>query len=64
MTLDSIIRNLQKSGSNTKKLICDALIKASIEDLLELRQSINEKICGLKLHSENNKIICKEENNE
>ena len=45
MTLDSIIQELQKSGANTKKLVHDALKNATRDDLIELRQSINEKIC-------------------
>ena len=64
MTLDSIISNLHKSGSNTKKSVRDALEAASIEDLMELRQSINEKICYLKLHLKEKQIKSKGENHE
>lgn len=64
MTLDSIIRNLQKSGSNTKKLVCESINNASVEDLMELRQSINEKICYLKLHLKEKQIKSKGENHE
>lgn len=44
MTIQEIINLLSISGSNTKKLVLDKLVNASIKDLLELRESINEEL--------------------
>lgn len=45
MTIYSIIIDLKKSGCNSKEKVVNDLSNASIEDLMSLRQSINEEIC-------------------
>ena len=44
MTREEIINLLKISGSNTEKQVVDMLENATIEQLQELRESINEKI--------------------
>lgn len=44
MTMQWIIKMLNVSGNNTKKLVRDSLKNATKQDLIELRQSINELI--------------------
>lgn len=44
MTLEEIINLLKISGSNTEKQVVDMLENATIDQLQELRESINEKI--------------------
>lgn len=44
MTLDEIIKLLEISGENTKKQVADMLKNATVEQLQELRESINEKL--------------------
>lgn len=44
MTIKNIIDRLEVSGENTKKEVINSLINASEEELLELKQSIEEEI--------------------
>lgn len=44
LTINEIVSTLRKSGVNSKHVVIDALTNASVEDLLELRKSINERI--------------------
>lgn len=44
MTLEEIINLLKISDNNIKKQVVDMLENATIEQLQELRESINEKI--------------------
>ena len=45
MTLNTIIADLKKSGCNSKLKVIKKLEKPTLEELLELRRDINEKIC-------------------
>ena len=44
MTLNTIIADLKKSGVNSKQKVIKKLEKPTLEELLELRRDINEKI--------------------
>lgn len=44
MTLDEIINQLKINGQGTKIAVLNKLEKSTITDLIELRNSINEKI--------------------
>ena len=48
MTLQTIITDLKKSGCNSKLKVIKMLEKPTLEELLELRRDINEKICKEK----------------
>ncbi len=48
MTLNTIIADLKKSGCNSKLTVIKKLEKPTLEELLELRRDINEKICKEK----------------
>ena len=48
MTLNTIITDLKKSGCNSKLTVIKQLEKPTLEELLELRRDINEKICKEK----------------
>lgn len=53
MTLNDIIELLKTSGHNTKGQVIWFLENATIENLLELRQSIDEKIRLKELENNN-----------
>lgn len=53
MTLNDIIELLKVSGYNTKGQVIWFLENATIENLLELRQSIDEKIRLKELENNN-----------
>lgn len=53
MTLNDIIELLKVSGYNTKGQVIWFLENANIENLLELRQSIDEKIRLKELENNN-----------
>ena len=44
MTLQTIITDLKKSGCNSKLTVIKKLEKPTLEELLELRRDINERI--------------------
>lgn len=44
MTINEIINLLKKDGVNSKLLVTQKLERLNYEDLLELRQDINERI--------------------
>ena len=44
MTLNTIINDLKKSGCNSKLKVIKKLEKPTLEELLELRRDVNEKI--------------------
>lgn len=48
MTIQAIISDLKKTGVNSKQQVIDKLSNLSKEDLLELRQSINERLCKME----------------
>ena len=48
MTIQSIINELKKSGCNSKLKVIKKLEKPTLEELLELRRDINERICKEK----------------
>ena len=48
MTLNTIIADLKKSGCNSKLKVIKKLEKPTLEELLELRRDINERICKEK----------------
>lgn len=48
MTLNTIIADLKKSGCNSKLKVIKKLEKPTLEELLELRRGINERICKEK----------------
>lgn len=54
MTLDKIIKELNKSGCNSKQKVIDMLTNADINELKELQRDIKEKI-ALKEASKNGK---------
>ena len=45
MTIDFIIKELQKSGCNSKQQVIDLLTKASDDELKELMKDIQEVLC-------------------
>ncbi|NCD07284.1 MAG: hypothetical protein EOL97_14320 [Spirochaetia bacterium] len=45
MTLNQIVKLLKETGKNTKLQVINMLENANQDELIELRQSINEKIC-------------------
>ena len=48
MTIEEIVKELRKSGCNSKLTVIKKLEKPTLEELLELRRDINEKICKEK----------------
>ena len=56
MTLQWIIDTLKQSGVNSKGKVVKALQEANIDDLRELRMSINETI-NKKIKGEENNVI-------
>ena len=53
MTLQWIIDNLKLNGVNSKGTVLKALQKANLNELMELRRSINEEINKKMMESEN-----------
>ena len=53
MTLQWIIDNLRLNGVNSKDAVLKALQEANINELMELRRSINEEINKKMMESEN-----------
>ena len=53
MTLQWIIDTLKLNGVNSKGTVLKALQEANINDLMELRRSINEEINKKMMESEN-----------
>ena len=56
MTIQWIIDTLKQSGVNSKGKVIKALQEANIDDLRELRMSINETI-NKKIKGEENNVI-------
>ena len=56
MTIQWIIDTLKQSGVNSKGQVIKALQEANIDDLRELRMSINETI-NKKIKGEENNVI-------
>ena len=56
MTIQWIIDTLKQSGVNSKGKVIKALQEANIDDLRELRMSINETI-NKKVKGEENNVI-------
>ena len=56
MTIQWIIDTLKQSGVNSKGKVVKALQEANIDDLRELRMSINE-IINKKIKGEENNVI-------
>ena len=56
MTIQWIIDTLKQSGVNSKGKVVKALQEANIDDLRELRMSINETI-NKKIKGEENNVI-------
>ena len=56
MTIHWIIDTLKQSGVNSKGKVIKALQEANIDDLRELRMSINETI-NKKIKGEKNNVI-------
>ena len=56
MTIQWIIDTLKQSGVNSKGKVIKALQEANIDDLRELRMSINETI-NKKIKGEKNNVI-------
>ncbi len=56
MTIQWIIDTLKQSGVNSKGQVVKALQEANIDDLRELRMSINETI-NKKIKGEENNVI-------
>ena len=56
MTIQWIIDTLKQSGINSKGKVIKALQEANIDDLRELRMSINETI-NKKVKGEENNVI-------
>lgn len=54
MTLQWIIDTLRLNGVNSKGTVLKTLEKANLNELMELRRSINEEINKMMLESENN----------
>lgn len=48
MTLNTIIADLKKSGCNSKLKVIKKLEKPTLEELLELKRDIQEKINKIK----------------
>ena len=53
MTLQWIIDTLRLNGVNSKGTVLKALQKANLNELMELRRSINEEINKKMMESEN-----------
>ena len=53
MTLQWIIDNLKLNGVNSKGTVLKALQEANLNELMELRRSINEEINKKMMESEN-----------
>ena len=53
MTLQWIIDTLRLNGINSKGTVLKALEKANLNELMELRRSINEEINKKMMESEN-----------
>ena len=53
MTLQWIIEVLKLNGVNSKGMVIKALEKANLNELMELRRSINEEINKKMMESEN-----------
>lgn len=53
MTLQWIIDNLKLNGINSKGTVLKALENANLNELMELRRSINEEINKKMMESEN-----------
>ena len=53
MTLQWIIDTLRLNGVNSKGTVLKALEKANLNELMELRRSINEEINKKMMESEN-----------
>ena len=53
MTLQWIIDTLKLNGVNSKGTVLKALEKANLNELMELRRSINEEINKKMMESEN-----------
>lgn len=54
MTLQWIIDTLRLNGVNSKGTVLKALQEANLNELMELRRSINEEINKKMMESENN----------
>ena len=54
MTIQWIIDTLRLNGVNSKGQVIKALQKANLNELMELRRSINEEINKKMMESENN----------
>ena len=54
MTLQWIIDTLKLNGVNSKDAVLKALQEANLNELMELRRSINEEINKKMMESENN----------
>ena len=54
MTIQWIIDTLRLNGVNSKGTVLKALEKANLNELMELRRSINEEINKKMMESENN----------